>query len=488
MSNEGYRGHQNQDWREGKTVAQCNKYMLENELHCNITFIVGVGELCERISAHTYMLINRSEVFEAMLVGPLHEHSTTIDLPDVTPVAFRKLLEYIYYDNTRIDENEACEVLYVARKYLVTGLIKRCLDKLKAKMSADNVCLILSYADDPGTVELCLVYIFRYPAEVLKSDGFKELTVDHVKTIISSNRLSVPEEEIFEAVLSWSERECQRQNIDILPENQYLVLGDILKLIRYGRMDRHYFLNVCKKFLPRNEYIEILEQLASEITNLTTTEEPIEPPVSSLSRHANLSTCGGETRPKQFSNPHIPMEVLDSPNEASGGSPIPSVFSRRHEQFDIIRFRKHDFASGKTYDRQTPDSISFIVSVDVDLQAIYIYGSCGGEGEYQIHLEIFEDLNGHLSMIHSSDRELSTDGSAVPHKLTLHPPVRIERDRVYTVKALIQGPPSYFGTNGNLNVIKNAVSVYFITHDDFGLNLTSAEGGQFPGLLFDKPT
>lgn len=81
------------DWRSGKNVAQCNRYMLENEINCDIIFIVGTGEDKQQISAHKYMLISRSEVFEAMLVGLLHEQSNIIQIPDVSPLAFRKLLE-----------------------------------------------------------------------------------------------------------------------------------------------------------------------------------------------------------------------------------------------------------------------------------------------------------------------------------------------------------------------------------------------------------
>ncbi|CAC5397087.1 BTBD3_6 [Mytilus coruscus] len=239
--------------------------MLEHELHCDVTFVVGSGEEKQQISAHKYILMTRSEVFEAMLVGFLREHSNMIEIPDVDPASFRKLLEYMYYDRTRLDEQDAYGLLYVARKYLVTDLVRRCLQRLKTKMSVENVCIILGYADDDGTIKLCLDYIFRYPLEVLESDGFKELSPEYIKLIISDNRLGVREENIFDAVILWSAQQCQRQGIDILPENQWKVLGDILKLIRYGRMDRAYLLNVCKKFLPQDLYVEIVENIASHI-------------------------------------------------------------------------------------------------------------------------------------------------------------------------------------------------------------------------------
>lgn len=494
----GYR-----DWREGKSTAQCNRHMLENQLHCDITFMVGSGDEKQQILAHKYILISRSEVFEAMLVGPLHEHSNKIDIPDVNPAAFRKLLEFMYYDQTRLDEQDAYELLYVARKYLVTDLVRRCLQRLKTKMSVENVCIILSYADDDGTIKLCLDYIFRYPLEVLKSDGFKEFSPDNIKLIISDNRLGVREENIFDAVILWSERECQRQGIDILLENQWKVLGDILKLIRYGRMDRAYLLNVCKKFLPQDLYIDIVENIASHIEeNMHRGSESLNLPRpfgNSRGVHSHM-TCGAEVRPKEYFRPHV--EVLDGTNVAVDGElecatsdndrnvsemeHIPTVFTRRSDRFEIYRFAKNSYVRGKTYDMHTPESISFLTLQNVNLCSIYLYGSCEGEGDYHIHLEIFEDLGGQLSLIHASERDITTSGSTKPYEFDLEPSIRIQSERVYTIRALFEGPPSYFGTNGISNVFKNGVSVFFITNDELGLNLTTSEGGQFPGLLFER--
>ncbi|XP_076089793.1 BTB/POZ domain-containing protein 6-A-like [Mytilus galloprovincialis] len=477
---------------------------------------------------------------------------------------------YMYYDQTRIDEQDTYELLYVARKYLVTDLVRRCLQRLKTKMSIENVCIILSYADDDGTVKLCLDYICRYSLEVLKSDGFKELSPEYIKLIISDNRLGVREENIFDAVILWSERECQRQQIDIQLENQWKVLGDILKLIRYGRMDRVYLLNVCKKFLPQESYIDIIENIASHIDeNIHRGSESLNLPrpfQNSRGVHSHR-TCGAEVRPKEYLRPHhvildgankytyraqpkvedsdhdidsqnftLPTGNVSSayspslscgvpfrPNQYSrhqqeiadcaitlGGTniafegdhdndssdedhnvsemeQIPSVFTRRSDRFKIYRFANNSYVRGKTYDMHTPESISFLTSHNVNLRSIYLYGSCEGEGDYHIHLEILEDLGGQLSLMHSSERDITTNGSTTPYEFDLEPSIRIQSDRVYTIRALFEGPPSYFGTNGIANVSKNGVIVDFISNDEFGWKLTTSEEGQFPGIIFERP-
>lgn len=410
---------------------------------------------------------------------------------------------YMYYDQTRLDEQDAYGLLYAARKYLVTDLVRRCLQRLKTKMSIDNVCIILSYADDDGTIKLCLDYIFRYPLEVLQSDGFKELSPEYIKLIISDNRLGVREENIFDAIILWSGRECQRQGIDILLENQWKVLGDILKLIRYGRMDKVYLLNVCKKFLPQESYIDIVENIASHIDeNIHRGSESLNlsrPFQNSRGVHSHM-TCGAEARPKEYFRPQD--EVMDGTNLSVDGEPgfatlhndhnvseteqIQSVFTSRSDRFKIYRFANNSYVRGKTYDIHTPESISFLTSHNVNLRSIYLYGSCEGEGDYHIHLEILEDLGGQLSLMHSSERDITTNGSTTPYEFDLEPSIRIQSDRVYTIRALFEGPPSYFGTNGITDVSKNGVSVIFITNDELGLNLTTSEGGQFPGLLFER--
>ena len=70
--------------------------------------------------------------------------------------------------------------------------------------------------------------------------------------------------------------------------------------------------------------------------------------------------------------------------------------------------------------------------------------------------------------------------------MNIRPSIQIDSDKVYTISALIQGPPSYYGTKGRTNVIRNGVAVDFITRDDFGLNQTTTESGQFPGLVFEQ--
>ena len=99
------------DWQSGKTVLECNKYMLEHQIYCDVTFQVGMaGRL---MSAHKIVLSSRSSVFAAMFYGSLPEASDVIVVSDIEPVVFDLLLRYcqfFLFQNTlkqkyRIKEN-----------------------------------------------------------------------------------------------------------------------------------------------------------------------------------------------------------------------------------------------------------------------------------------------------------------------------------------------------------------------------------------------
>ena len=79
-----------ENWRTGKKVLECNKYMLDNQLYCDVKFKVGkAGKL---VGAHKYVLASRSSVFATMFYGGLPETSDVIEISDIEPDMFDILL------------------------------------------------------------------------------------------------------------------------------------------------------------------------------------------------------------------------------------------------------------------------------------------------------------------------------------------------------------------------------------------------------------
>ena len=77
------------NWQAGKTLAQCNLRMLQEEDSCDVTFRCGSERL--EVKAHRYMLISRSCVFHAMFSGPMAEKSE-VNIPEIEPNIFQGFL------------------------------------------------------------------------------------------------------------------------------------------------------------------------------------------------------------------------------------------------------------------------------------------------------------------------------------------------------------------------------------------------------------
>ena len=80
------------DWQTNKSVLECNSYMFDHQVACDIEFLVGPEGSTEVIPAHQYVLISRSPVFFAMFCGELAEKGKQIRLEDVEVQAFTELL------------------------------------------------------------------------------------------------------------------------------------------------------------------------------------------------------------------------------------------------------------------------------------------------------------------------------------------------------------------------------------------------------------
>jgi len=84
-------------WQEERTVLECNRYMLENEVATDVCFEVGPPDgVLVNIRAHRYMLISRSTVFEAMFCSGMSECNSGPDqkirINDIEANTFKDLL------------------------------------------------------------------------------------------------------------------------------------------------------------------------------------------------------------------------------------------------------------------------------------------------------------------------------------------------------------------------------------------------------------
>jgi hypothetical protein len=80
-----------EDWQAGRSLADCNRFMLQKEINCDVTFVLGQKK--EPIRAHKYMLISRSSVFQSIFCGSISgDNNNVIPVSDILPDTFKSLL------------------------------------------------------------------------------------------------------------------------------------------------------------------------------------------------------------------------------------------------------------------------------------------------------------------------------------------------------------------------------------------------------------
>lgn len=85
------------DWQSERTLAECMRYMWDNEISTDVCFEVGPpGGDTVKFHAHKYMLISRSPVFEAMFSSGMVEcrdhPEAKVRVEDVDGSIFKEIL------------------------------------------------------------------------------------------------------------------------------------------------------------------------------------------------------------------------------------------------------------------------------------------------------------------------------------------------------------------------------------------------------------
>uniref|UniRef100_T1IJ94 BTB domain-containing protein n=1 Tax=Strigamia maritima TaxID=126957 RepID=T1IJ94_STRMM len=228
------------NWQSTKTsVKERFAFMFNNETLSDVHFIVGKGGLQQRLPAHKFVLSVGSAVFDAMFNSAMATKAEEIELPDVEPSAFLALLRFLYSDDVQIGPETVMTTLYTAKKYAVPALEKACVDFLKRNLSSDNAFMLLEQArlfDEPQLALLCLETIDKSTADALNAEGFTDSDLDTLCVVLERDSLRIREAKLFNAVARWAEQECIRQQLQVTAENQRLVLGRALSLIRFPLM------------------------------------------------------------------------------------------------------------------------------------------------------------------------------------------------------------------------------------------------------------
>uniref|UniRef100_A0A6I8NRI7 BTB domain containing 2 n=2 Tax=Ornithorhynchus anatinus TaxID=9258 RepID=A0A6I8NRI7_ORNAN len=429
------------NWQATKpTVKERFAFLFNNEVLSDVHFLVGKGMSSQRIPAHRFVLAVGSAVFDAMFNGGMATTSTEIELPDVEPAAFLALLKFLYSDEVQIGPETVMTTLYTAKKYAVPALEAHCVEFLKKNLRADNAFMLLTQArlfDEPQLASLCLENIDKNTSDAINAEGFTDIDLDTLVAVLERDTLGIREVRLFNAVVRWSEAECQRQQLQVTPENKRKVLGKALSLIRFPLMT-----------------IEEFAAGPAQSGILTDRE------VVSLFLHFTV-------------NPKPRVEFIDRPRCCLRG-----------KECSINRFQQVESRWGYS---GTSDRIRFSVNKRIFVVGFGLYGSIHGPTDYQVNIQIIHtDSN---TVLGQNDTGFSCDGSSNTFRVMFKEPVEILPNVNYTACATLKGPDSHYGTKGLRKVTHEspttgAKTCFTFCYAAGNNNGTSVEDGQIPEIIF----
>lgn len=187
--------------------------------------------------AHRLILGISSPVFEAMLYGPLSSNKD-IDITDILPDTFQLVLNYIYTDKVEITcIEQAFELLYSARKYMLEHLSQICVSFIQTNISIDNVIDIVNYPDymqDEQLIKYSLNLVCVH-ADYLLKEKKNFITHPCMKAILENNQINMSEKDLIKHVFGWSFNCCEQLNIPATMENRLSLLKNkgIFQLLRF---------------------------------------------------------------------------------------------------------------------------------------------------------------------------------------------------------------------------------------------------------------
>ncbi|KAL3085255.1 hypothetical protein niasHS_010324 [Heterodera schachtii] len=254
---------------DAATLADRIKLLLTTAAadDADVHFLVGKGEEKELLSAHKLILKTASDVFQAMF---------RFDAANAKEGY--AMLKFIYTDELdALSGDNLFEVLYAAKKYNVSALIKACTEFPLSKLN--NVFETLLKA--------------RFIEEHLQTNG--EIC-------------------IWKAALRWADAQCRRNGIDCSAENRRKLLGSALFRIRFPLVPKAEFAEsvVPSDLLTKEELISVLLYHCRPPPGLHYTVQPVQYPLRFNANARTKPTDEAEEEQQHNQQQSFAKEMLSS--------------------------------------------------------------------------------------------------------------------------------------------------------------------------------
>jgi BTB/POZ domain-containing protein 3/6 len=443
------------DWQSTKkTVLERNSHMLNNSDLSDIR--VTCEDSDQTFYAHKYVLATSSAVFNAMFYGDLAEKNSIVHLSDTDEKSLEEFFRFLYTDKCNLSTDNVISVMYLSKKYLVPSLTEYVKAQLVREMEPANVLDILEQAihfEEKDLEAKCWQVIEWRASEVANSANFINIKQATLASLLKRNNLTIPEVELFQAVLKWIDHQCSQKNLELTAENRRSVIGEAVYDLRFIGMKQEEFAEHVSKsgLLTTDELVPIYEKFSKVESPLLKWKRP--------EREKTFNATYEKIRISRFSS--------FSTNES-----YPSSCSWQYR------------GSSSYVSENDRDYLRFSVDQCVLFLGVRFFAT-SNEGrrssvEYQVDLMV----NGeNRNMWPGSKYEPETKKDSIPgFDVMLKSPILLKENEVVRMDAGIIGPDSYYGWRGGTTVKVRGITVTFL--DGYTCNKrTCVSQGQFHQII-----
>ena len=192
-------------------------FQRRNEQFCDAKLEVGSGDDQARLKAHRIVLCAASPFFYNALNSDMKEKKEgVIRLEETSKAVMEEVLEYLYTGHVDINEENAFDLLQIA-DFLIVPSLKELSGKFISQTLSSSNCINAYYAAEryqfPELQTSARDFALANFMDVTQYDEFLNLSVTQVEGWISSDDIIVKgEEEVFQVIVKWMERDEGRKH------------------------------------------------------------------------------------------------------------------------------------------------------------------------------------------------------------------------------------------------------------------------------------
>jgi len=421
------------------TIRERCTSIFNQELLSDVNFIVRAfqgGSESKKIPAHKFVLAISSPVFFTMFYGELAVTTDFVEISDCDYESMLELFRFIYSDEANLNANNVMQLMYLAKKYMLPSLADKCSAYLRENLDASNVFHILPEAqkyDEKDLLDHCWKVIEKETDEAVKSNSFVTIERPVLEELVEKDSLNIKEVDLFKAVDCWAAKECQKQGLVAEGSEKRRILGErIVQEIRFPVMEEKDFAKV-------------------------------------------VLDCGILNKTECFDMMKYFNSVLETP--------VGFLEAKRAGYLKVLcRFKS--FNTGWSYSYSSSNSITLTVDKNLKLHEVRLFGS--ENKEYSVTLTVMDVRNNVFVAIQKGQflsKQVQNEvlGEYQGFDVVFKPPIALEARAIYTVKAQITGPPSWYGQSGLSRVEHSGVNFVFTNTSG---SQTSYGKGQFSEFVF----